>query len=84
MKNIDEFLKKFTVIENPLNKKDEVLRILKTSFNINLNTEDVSIEKGVMRIQCHPTIKSHLFLKKDEILSTLNFSITDLNLKRII
>ncbi len=84
MKNIDEFLKKFTVIENPLNKKDEILKVLKVKFNIMLKPEDVSFDKGVLKIHAHPTIKSHLFLKKDEILETLNSSIPELHLKKII
>ena len=84
MKNIDEFLKKFTVIENPLTKKEEVILILKKHFNITLTQEEFEIKKGALILNVHPTIKSHLFMKKDGILEIINTSIKDLNLIKLI
>lgn len=83
MKNIDEFLKKFTVIENPQNKKAEIARILNDKFGIKIEQENFDLNKGTLRFKVHPTLKSQIYIQKESILKELNENVQDLNLVSI-
>jgi hypothetical protein len=58
MKNIDEFLKKFTVIENPSSRKEDICSVFKKVCGIAVLPDNSTIKKGVIILNVHSSLKS--------------------------
>ncbi|MDO8575154.1 MAG: hypothetical protein Q7R78_00425 [bacterium] len=72
MFNINNYLKKFTFVENK-DKKVKVLliEVVKNSINLNLEEKNISLNNNIIYIKASPAIKSLIFIKKENILSSL-------------
>lgn len=65
MKNIEEFLSKFKLIEDPSRDKQKVVGILNELLGINIEDSSVSIKNKNITISLEPVLKSYLFTKKE-------------------
>lgn len=72
MKDLSELLSKFKLIPNPKKEKELVLEVISEFTGVLLNTDDVEIQNSVIRLTCHPLIKSKIYLHKQEIMSKIN------------
>ncbi len=52
--------------------KEEVSLVISKLLNININSDQISIKKGVLFLNVSPTIKSALLLKKEVLIKELS------------
>ena len=68
--HLTDFFKRFKKITPP----DEVVRkkvveIIKEMFGVDISIKDVSVKNSIIFINTKPTIKSELFMRKDQFIS---------------
>jgi len=68
MKNIEEFLSKFKLIEDPAKDKQKVIGILNELLGINIGDSSVAIKNKNIVISLEPVLKSYLFTKKEGLI----------------
>ncbi len=66
LNNFLGFFKKIVLSKEDL--KNSIIRIVKQKANLELKEENVEIKKTSLHFNISQTLKSHLFIKKDEIL----------------
>lgn len=69
---LNDFLGQFKkILFSADDQKESILRVLKKVTNLELSKEQVEIKKNTIHFKISQTLKSHLFIKKDEILTEL-------------
>ena len=56
------------LLEHENGEKEVVVSVLKRVLGKEVARDDISFQRGYMRVRSHAYLKSELFLKKDEIL----------------
>lgn len=84
MQNIEEFLKRFKLIPNPLNKKKELINIINKNTGLDINTNEIKVEGESIYINTHPLKKNIIFTKKSLILRDILDSTEYKNIKNIL
>jgi len=84
MKNIEEFLKRFTIIKDPAKSKDEVSSIIKTICGVTVDKTNLVIQNGRLNIKAHPGIKGVIFIKKESLLEEIQKQLPDLLVSSIV
>lgn len=81
MKNISSFLERFKKITIP----DESIRLLVVKIlNKEVNLEDVSVKNGIIYIKTpDASLKSDIFLKKQQIIDEINKYLGKITIKDI-
>jgi hypothetical protein len=77
MKNIGDFLSRFKIIRSPKQNREEVVRIIQGVLKIDITESDIEIKNKIVFIQCHPAIKTAIFLKKEVILEQIKEKLPD-------
>jgi hypothetical protein len=72
MKNLSDLLSHFKLIPDPKREKDLILKVILDVTGVELNLDSVEYSNQIVKISCHPIIKSKLFMYKDKILNSLN------------
>ncbi len=84
MQNIQDLLARYAHITPPdAAVKKAVLHSVEEVVGITLHRSDVSVVRGVVYIQSDPTIKSALFVQKEEILKKAQEMVGKENVKEI-
>lgn len=81
MKNIEEFLAKFKLIEDPKKNKVKISKVLFDVLGVNVPEMDIFIKNSQIIIKTNPAIKSFLFTKKENTLFLLEKELMKKNLK---
>lgn len=77
MFNISDYLSKFKhILGAEKIQKDIVVSVLKSEAGINIDSDIVSVKRGVALINGSPALKSTIFLHKEKILTELK-SVTE-------
>jgi hypothetical protein len=84
MFNIGDFLKRFTVIKDPANLKNDVSLTIESVTGQKIATENITIQGGKLILQVHPVIKSIVFLKKEKLLEELKEKFPESGFKIVI
>ncbi len=77
MKNIGDFLSRFKIIRSPKQNREEVVRMIQGVLKIDITESDIEIKNKIVFIQCHPAIKTAIFLKKQVILEQIKEKLPD-------
>ena len=73
VKNISSFLDKFKKLEPPKRSiLDAFVRVLDRTLGIFIKESEVTVERGVIYLSTHPSIKSEVMLNKARLLRALN------------
>ena len=85
MEHISFFLKKFENLgAKEFLAKEEVSRIIEEKFKIKIITKDISFDKGKLIIKGSRSLKSELYLRKEEIVDEIENSLIGTKVERII
>ena len=68
MINLDDLLKDYTKIKNPLIDKKSVSEAINNKFNLNIKEEQIFFRKNLIVFKVNPTQKSFIYMKKADIL----------------
>ncbi len=77
MKNIGDFLSRFKIIRSPKQNREEVVHIIQGVLKLDITESDIQIKNKMVFIQCHPAIKTAIFLKKQVILEQIKEKLPD-------
>lgn len=77
MKNIGDFLSRFKIIRSPKQNREEVARIIQSVIKLDITEADIELKNRMVFIQCHPAIKTTVFLKKEIILEQIKEKLPD-------
>ena len=73
MENISSFLQRFKALLSSAGARKQIsLEAIKEFFNIDIDPEKVKIKNDVLFLDVSPAFKSALFLKKKDLLNTIN------------
>lgn len=83
MFNIASFLEKISKNLKSVDlNKDEILNVIKSKTNLDLNKEDLEYKEGILYIKSSPAVKNKIFIFKknilDEIKSKISINIVDI------
>ena len=82
--NIDGFLERFKKLKpTDLHIKESLIWIIKDVYGTTLKNEEIKVSKDIIFLNIHPTFKTELFFKRNEILERLNKEIKPLVIKDI-
>ena len=80
MKGIRLFLDRFRNLTPPDQFiKKECISVIKNRLNVEIKKEDISIKNNIIYINTSSTIKSELFIKKEDLLKELSECISKYN-----
>lgn len=80
MKGIRLFLDRFRHLTPPDQFiKKECISVIKNRLNVEIKKEDISIKNNIIYINTSSTIKSELFIKKEDLLKELSECISKYN-----
>ena len=68
---ISEFLKKFTLIEDPSKEKSKVVEIIKKHLSIPIKEENLKISRNTIIITLEPAFKSVFFTQKTKMMEEI-------------
>lgn len=72
MKDLSELLSKFKLIPDPKREKDLIIKVIFDIVGITLESESLIYTNSILKINCHPVIKSKIYLNKEQIILKLN------------
>ena len=81
MKNIEDFLLKFKLIEDPKKDKERVQEVLRSVLGIEVEKEGIKIKNSTISITVEPVIKSYIFTKKEAVLLDLQSKLSKNSIK---
>ncbi len=84
MKNIEEFLKKFKLIPNPLNYKTDIIVIIENVTKQKIDVNNIKLQGNNIVLKVHPIVKNLIFIKKEEILKEISIKIPNRKIDSII
>lgn len=84
MPEISELLARFeNILGGKRLQKQKISQLIKDITGINIDTESITFNAGVLSIKAKPIIKNELLLKKEEILISLRNNVVGINISDI-
>ncbi len=71
MKNLSNFLQKFTLIRDPSLDKERISSVIKEQCGIEILPSQIQFKKTLIQVSAHSALKSALFFKKTSVLNIL-------------
>lgn len=71
MKQIEEFLSRFKIIEDPKKDLVKIVRIVSEVLKIEIEEVSVSLKDNIVTFNLPPTIKSYIFTKNQKIIEEI-------------
>ncbi len=71
--NLGDFLNIFkNLLSHEESLREDIMSAIQKSTNIELDKKQLTIKNSVCTIECHPALKNEIYLKKNEIMKSLN------------
>lgn len=73
--NLGDFLNIFkNLLSHEELLREDILSSIKKHTDISLDKKQISIKNSICSIECHPALRSEIFLKKNDIMKSLRES----------